>query len=99
MDEADAFLAEDSESRARLQAVSELIEGFETPYGMELLATVHWVATDVSPGSTAPAADTDDAIRSVHAWNPRKRSVFKPEHVRVAWARLSETGWIQRPTS
>ena len=25
--------------------VSELVEGFESPFGMELLATVHWVVT------------------------------------------------------
>lgn len=38
---ADDFLDQSSESRVRLRRVSELIEGFETPYEMELLATVH----------------------------------------------------------
>ncbi|HEX3048468.1 MAG TPA: hypothetical protein VHY08_27210 [Bacillota bacterium] len=33
------------ESIQRMERVKQLIEGFETPYGMELLATVHWLAT------------------------------------------------------
>jgi hypothetical protein len=31
------------ESMKRLDQVKHLIEGFETPYGLELLATVHWL--------------------------------------------------------
>jgi O-acetyl-ADP-ribose deacetylase (regulator of RNase III) len=94
VDAADAFLADDHESSARLERVAELIEGFETPYGMELLATVHWVAHQPSPGSECAARDPDEAVRHIHAWNPRKRSVFKPEHVRVAWGRLREARWL-----
>ena len=60
-------------SRARLEKVEELIEGFETPYGMELLSSVHWVAKR----SVTPAADAASAVASVHAWNDRKRSLFK----------------------
>lgn len=92
--EANSFLADDFDARGRLRQVSELIEGFETPYGMELLATVHWVATQSSPGSLQPARDPEQAIAHVHAWNPRKRSVFKPEHVRVAWTHLHAYGWL-----
>ena len=93
-EEATAFLAGKTESEHRLQRVANLIEGFETPYGMELLATVHWVAQRGGPNSDAPAVDAEAAIRQVHAWNPRKQEVFKPDHVRVAWRRLSESGWL-----
>jgi O-acetyl-ADP-ribose deacetylase (regulator of RNase III) len=94
VEEADAFLADDEPAQQRLQRVADLIEGFETPYGMELLATVHWVAHEPSPGHAERAADADEAIEHVHAWNPRKRSVFRPEHVRVAWKRLGAAGWM-----
>lgn len=94
VDEADAFLASDADARGRLARVAELIEGFETPYGMELLATVHWVAHHASPGSVVPALDADQAIKVVHEWNPRKRKMFQLEHVRVAWQHLTEAGWI-----
>lgn len=92
--EAETFLADDEASKHRLQRVADLIEGFETPYGMELLASVHWVAQLPSPGSTERAADAEQAITHVHAWNPRKCSVFRPEHIRVAWSRLAEAGWM-----
>ena len=94
LEEADAFLADDEAARQRLRWVAELIEGFETPYGMELLATVHWVAHQASPGHEERAADAEQAIEHVHAWNPRKCSVFRPEHVRVAWERLDAAGWL-----
>ena len=38
------FLQEHSVTWGRFEQVAGLIEGFETPFGMELLATVHWVA-------------------------------------------------------
>jgi O-acetyl-ADP-ribose deacetylase (regulator of RNase III) len=94
VEEADAFLADEELPKRRLERVAELIEGFETPYGMELLATVHWVAHEASPGHAEKAADAEDAIAQVHAWNPRKQSVFRPEHVRAAWGRLAEAGWL-----
>ena len=40
---AESILAGDPEAVARLERVSRLIDRFETPYGMELLATTHWV--------------------------------------------------------
>jgi O-acetyl-ADP-ribose deacetylase (regulator of RNase III) len=92
--EADAFLADDAPAKERLGRVAALIEGFETPYGMELLATVHWVAHEPSPGHEAPARLADEAIERVHAWNPRKRKLFRPEHVKTAWGRLAAEGWI-----
>ena len=92
--EAEMLLINDDESNRRLQQVAALIEGFETPYGMELLATVHWVAHQLTPGSSALALDADTAIVNVHAWNPRKRSVFQPSHIRTAWERLQQLGWL-----
>lgn len=88
--EADEFLATHSESVARLERVEELISGFETPYGMELLSSVHWVARHASD----PASCHDDAVRLLHDWSDRKRRMFKPEHIRIAWNRLVEFGWL-----
>jgi O-acetyl-ADP-ribose deacetylase (regulator of RNase III) len=90
VEEASAYLADRQESRTRLQRVSDLIEGFETPYGMELLSSVHWVATHSSP----PTTDVESAIKAVHDWNDRKRRMFRPEHIRIAWDRLKNEGWL-----
>lgn len=94
VEEADDFLANDADARERLARVAELIEGFETPYGMELLATVHWVAHNASPGSTTPARDANQAIQVVRQWSARKQNTFEPDHVVVAWQHLQDAGWI-----
>jgi hypothetical protein len=83
--------AEDSETAKRFDRVARLIEGFESPYGTELLASVHWVATDAEEQAT----DLDSVVRSVQGWNERKRRIMKPEHLRIAWERLKQTGWLE----
>jgi hypothetical protein len=91
--QADAYLeshAEQSQdSLQRLRRVTELIEGFESPYGMELLATVHWAAR-----YDAPKGTLEEIKRIVHSWNPRKRKLMKTEHIELAWKRLREQRWI-----
>ncbi len=77
------------DERARLDRVLKLIEGFESPYGLELLATVHWVIAQEHAGK-----DPKAVISSVHAWNRRKRDMMKPADVEVATNRLAELNWI-----
>jgi len=72
----------------RVLRVGDLIEGFQSPYGMELFATVHWVAKHEG------AATKEQAIAAVRAWNDRKKSLMTPEHVAAAWNRLEQAGWL-----
>lgn len=88
--EADRFLSESRDSAARLERVANVIDGFETPYGMELLSSVHWVALHETP----QAKDAEQAVQVVQNWNDRKRRMFKSKHIRFAWARLEEQGWL-----
>ncbi len=90
IEKANKFLKKHHEAARRLKVVAKVIEGFETPYGMELLASVHWVVhhNDVTITSV------DDVVQEIHSWNDRKRKVFKPEHIHVAWQRLSDEGWL-----
>jgi O-acetyl-ADP-ribose deacetylase (regulator of RNase III) len=85
-----AFLEGEPEVRARVERVRSLMEGFETPYGLELLSTVHWVARE----DAAARGDWTRAAGGVAAWSRRKRAYFKPEHVKVAWQRLADQGWL-----
>lgn len=87
---ANAFLANEPDTLARLARVSALIEGFETPFGMELLSTVHWVAHH-----GADVNDLERVVAGVHAWSDRKRSKMKDGHIRAAWTRLQEQGWTR----
>ncbi|MDA0672974.1 MAG: hypothetical protein O3C67_04610 [Cyanobacteria bacterium] len=72
------------------ERVSQLIEGFETPYGLEMLATLHWV-TQEDPEA---AEDCQVAIQQVQAWSDRKKNLFKPRHLKVAWEHLKAEGWL-----
>ena len=67
-----------------------LIEGFETPYGMEMLATLHWVAQE----DPEAAEDCQVAIQRVQNWSDRKKNLFKPRHLKVAWEHLKAEGWL-----
>ena len=88
--EAETFLENDPEAFQRLDRVRKLIEGFETPYGMELLASVHWVAA----AEDEPAKTTEQAVEKIFAWNAHKRKTFKASHVYKAWQRLFEQHWL-----
>jgi O-acetyl-ADP-ribose deacetylase (regulator of RNase III) len=93
--EAEAFLAEQGESQSRLLAVAALIEGYETSFGMELLSSVHWVAThDANAASSA-----DAAVQAIRAWTDRKATTMKPQQILVAWDHLKEHGWLSRALS
>lgn len=84
---ADIFLKKHQTTREHFDRVVDLIEGFETPFGMELLSTVHWVAT--REGALSPA----QAIAKAYSWNVRKR-MFKEEHITIAWAVLEQKEWL-----
>jgi len=90
MAEAESFVeANGHEAMAeRVRRVGDLIEGFQSPYGMELLATVHWVARHEG------AATQEQALAAVRAWNDRKKTLMAPEHIAAAWYRLEQSGWI-----
>lgn len=87
LEDATALLQRVPETATHFDRVAALVEGFETPFGMELLATVHWVATRDG------ARDAEAAIEAVHAWNPRKRR-FSPRQIRLAWDTLASQGWL-----
>ncbi|MGQ4647735.1 type II toxin-antitoxin system antitoxin DNA ADP-ribosyl glycohydrolase DarG [Lyngbya aestuarii] len=89
-EQAETFLTEHEATQARFARVADLIEGFETTFGMELLSTVHWVATQEK------AVTEEEVVTKVHAWNTRKR-MFEPRHIHLAWKRLREMGWLASP--
>jgi O-acetyl-ADP-ribose deacetylase (regulator of RNase III) len=89
--EAEKTLIAHPETMARIERVLELADGFESAYGMELLASVHWVATHEDLNA---ATDAALATALVHRWTPRKGRMFTPEHVRAAWQCLHDRGWL-----
>jgi len=88
VEHAESVLRDHPETRVRFERVVDLIKGFETPYGMELLSTVHWVIT------RDDAATSDEAIAKTYAWNDRKR-MFQETHIRLALDVLQRKGWLK----
>lgn len=75
-------------SAERLDRAMALCSGFATPFGMELLASTHWIAT--REGSS----NLEECEAGLWAWNPRKRDLFTAHHVEAAWSALQSQGWI-----
>lgn len=92
---AEALLAEQPDTSSRMDRVSRLIEGYESTYGLELLATVHWAAVRDEEGGrrTHPLA-LDDVESVVGSWNQRKERLFTPQHLAKAHERLQQQGWL-----
>lgn len=87
VEEANSLLSAEPIVHDRFARVAKLVEGFETPYGLELLATVHWVVTQEG------ATSSTDAAQRVHSWNQRKRA-FTHRQIEVAYRVLERDGWL-----
>ena len=87
IEDANKFLERHPEAKERLARVSELVDGFESPFGLELLATVHWVANE------HPLATDAEIIADTYAWGPHKRH-FSERQIRLALQVLREKGWL-----
>ena len=86
-DEATNFLQGHPDTLERFGRVVELVDGFETPFGLELLATVHFAAIRLG------AANPEQAVEIVHAWNERKQQ-FSPRQIALAWDVLTQGNWL-----
>lgn len=86
-EDAAAFLAKNPDTRARFDRVASLTEGFESPFGLELLATVHWVMKNEG------VSTLDGVLNHVYAWNPRKQQ-FTPRQIGIAADVLVKKGWM-----
>ncbi|HEX7729877.1 MAG TPA: macro domain-containing protein [Terracidiphilus sp.] len=87
VDDAQRIIASHPDTRNRMQRVTDLVDGFETPFGLELLSTVHWVASRCE-------SCTDAAIiQGTYAWSERKRQ-FTERQIRIALKVLTEKDWL-----
>lgn len=69
-----------SAERAIVDEVLSQVEGFEGPYGLELLASTHWVVRHENTMASAP--------EGVRGWTRRKGRIFTDAHVRAAITHL-----------
>jgi O-acetyl-ADP-ribose deacetylase (regulator of RNase III) len=89
IEEARAFLDQHEGTREHFDRVAQLVEGFESPYGLELLSTVHWVIKHEG------VKRLDEVADRVHAWNARKQQ-FTHRQIAIAVERLKAQGWLEQ---
>ena len=88
IEQIDKYIEENcnDEQKKRLESVYNLIEGFESPLGMELLATVDFVIN----------TELKNDFNSIHLkdkiynWNERKKKLLKNEYIDLAQNRLAD---------
>jgi len=83
---AEDYLKNDEKSEAVIDNLTKLVDGFETPYGLELLSTVHKLATTSGVGNN----DIKFIASEMVALEKNKRNVFPEDEIRVAFHRLKE---------
>ena len=82
--DAELHLAGQPDTRRRVDRVGFLMDGFETPLGVELLANVHWVAQG------EPSASVGDVARRLHGGR------FYRKAVEQAYLTLQSQGWLHK---
>jgi len=86
VEDATRVLRRSPKTRERFDRVTDLVDGFESAFGLELLSTVHWVMTRDNPASE------DDLVALTYAWNERKKR-FSPRQIGLAADVLRKKGW------
>ena len=92
VEDATRVLGQDTKTRERFDRVADLVAGFESPFGLELLTTVHWTLAHDMPASQ------DDLVARVHGWNERKKR-FSPWQIGLAADVLAAKGWTDLPAA
>lgn len=88
VEDATTILEKNETTRTRFDKVAELVEGFETPFGLELLSTVHWI---IEKDGARTLADIE---KQTYAWNERKRQ-FTKRQIDLAVDVLMKKGWVK----
>jgi O-acetyl-ADP-ribose deacetylase (regulator of RNase III) len=81
-------LKDKAETKERYEKVCNLVEGFESPFGLELLSTVHWIINNEK------VHDVDEVISKTYEWHDRKKQYSKRQ-IAIAIDVLAQKGWIK----
>lgn len=73
-----------SDKRERVVKLTNLIAGFQSTLALEVLASVDYIRKEHQ------GIGKEDATLAVQNWSDRKRDLFKPEYISVAYDRLED---------
>ncbi len=85
--DANKFLEDKERTNRNFKKVSDLVDGFEAPFGLELLSTVHWVMKQNN------TIDMEKIVSSIYNWNERKKQ-FSKKQILIARDTLIKKGWV-----
>ena len=91
--EAQCVLEKQPDTRQRFDRVVNLVTGFESPFGLELLATVHWVCTQGSRDKKAIPRTKEELVQDIYQWDSCKRQ-FSPRQIALAHDVLLKKEWL-----
>ena len=66
----------------RLEDVLNLINGFETPFALELLSTVDFITQN------RKKVTVDDVLKEAQSWSDRKRKLLSERNIQIAVEQL-----------
>ncbi len=73
-----------NEESNRLNGVQEFITGFESPFGLELLATVLWAKKSMN------SFDIKSIVEYIHNWSERKKKLMTVSQIEIALSRINK---------
>lgn len=86
---ANEFLGKtESASGDTIDRLNKLVQGYESPYGLELLSSVHWLAHHEGH------FPVEKIIEEMLGWNETKRNRYSEDAIRAAYGRLKEDGLL-----
>lgn len=85
IEDAEDYIGEST--KRRLDRVRKLVDGFESPFGLELLATVHWVVCEEH------ARIAEEITKHAYEWGPKKKQ-FSERQLMIAADVLDNQGWL-----
>lgn len=87
VEDAKNYLTNKKNTNENFVKVAKLVDGFETPFGLELLSTVHWVVKNEN------ASNLEEVISKIYNWNERKKQ-FSEKQIKIALDVLIKNNWI-----
>ena len=88
VEDAKNYLTNKKNTNENFVKVAKLVDGFETPFGLELLSTVHWIVKNEN------ASNLEEVISKIYNWNERKKQ-FSKKQIQIALDTLLKNDWLK----
>lgn len=72
-----------TEQIEHIKQLLKLIDGYESAYSLEVLASVAYVRRE------HPGIGVEDTVNEIQNWSARKKNLFKQEHIEAAYKHLN----------